>query len=251
MAEQKKEIDYPWNDKIINRMKEEVVENMGNEAWEQIESSTVIPDASMGDEELVKATYQFVSKFDQMADDKTANKVFSQVCHALKRENFKHVREEFLEYNDIDTFVEVMKRDRINDLQEYLNSGEILYGQIIDSEVYDFINSVEDILYGKRCGNKIVATAIPFHVKKFLHASSNVEKRYHLCHCQFAKESILWDKTVSKTLCYCSLGHTKIFWEAALDTKLEGNVISSALGGDLSCRFEIYLPEDIMKKYVR
>jgi len=51
-------------------------------------------------------------------------------------------------------------------------------------------------------------------------------------------------------MCYCSLGHTKVFWEAALDTKLEGDVMHSALGGDLLCQFAIYLPDEIMEKYV-
>lgn len=244
------EINYPENDKIINRLKEEIVVNLGNESWEQITSTIEIPNASMSEKQLVNATYQLVNKFDQMADDKTANKVFSKVCHALKREDFRWVREEFLQYNDIDSFAKAVRIDRMGDLRDYLYNGELFYGQPIDSEVYTYINSIEDIFYGKRYGNRIVATAIPFHTKNFLHASSHLEKRYHLCHCQFAKESILCDKTVSKTLCYCSLGHTKIFWEAALDTSLEGNVICSALGGDLACRFEIYLPDDIMKNNV-
>ncbi len=245
------EINYPENEKIINRIKNEIVMNLGSEAWEQINTTIEVPNASMSDEQLCNATYQLVDQFDQMADNKTANKVFSKVCHGLKREDFRWVREIFLHYNDIDSFAKDVRKDRMNELREYLISGELFYGQPIDSEVYNYINSIEDIFYGKRYGNKIVTTAIPFHTKNFLHASHPLEKRYHLCHCQFAKESILWDKTVSKTICYCSLGHTKIFWEAALDTSLEGNVICSALGGDLACRFEIYLPENIMKNNVR
>lgn len=245
------EINYPDNDKIINRMKDEIVANLGSESWKLINSTIEIPNASMNEDQLNKATYQLMNKFDQMADDKTANKVFSQVCHALKREDFRWVREKFLQYNDIDSFAEAVKRDRMKELQGYLHSGELFYGQPIDNEVYTYVDSIEDIFYGKRYGDKIVATAIPFHTKNFLHAPNHIKKRYHLCHCQFVKESILWDKTVSKSLCYCSLGHTKIFWEAALDTSLEGNVICSALGGDLACRFEIYLPENIIKNYVQ
>jgi len=51
-------------------------------------------------------------------------------------------------------------------------------------------------------------------------------------------------------MCYCSLGHTKVFWEAALNTTLEGEVLGLALNGDYLCQFEIYLPDEIMEKYV-
>lgn len=53
----------------------------------------------------------------------------------------------------------------------------------------------------------------------------------------------------TQTMCYCSLGHTKVFWEAALNTTLEGEVLASALAGDLCCRFVIHLPGDIMERY--
>lgn len=72
------------------------------------------------------------------------------------------------------------------------------------------------------------------------------------CHCPFARESILQDEgPVSKTLCYCSLGHTKVFWEVALDMPLEGEAAESALAGDLSCLFVIYLPDEAMARYVQ
>jgi len=51
-------------------------------------------------------------------------------------------------------------------------------------------------------------------------------------------------------MCYCSLGHNLAFWETVLDTELSGDVISSALGGDLSCKFVIYLTDELMGKYV-
>jgi len=124
------------------------------------------------------------------------------------------------------------------------------YGQPITMEVYDFISSIENIFYGKRHGNKIIATAIPFQTLDYLRAKDDKRKRYYMCHCPFARESILSDSPVSKTMCYCSLGHNLAFWETVLDTELSGDVISSALGGDLSCKFVIYLTDELMRKYV-
>lgn len=75
-------------------------------------------------------------------------------------------------------------------------------------------------------------------------------KRYYACHCPFAKESILADETVSPTLCYCSLGHVMNFTEAFLGRELEGRVVRSVLNGDLTCKYEAIIPEDIMSKYL-
>jgi len=135
-------------------------------------------------------------------------------------------------------------------LQRCAEYNELFYDQPINSEALAFAQSIETLFYGKRHGNKIIAAAIPYRVRDYLNTKDVQMKRYYMCHCQFARESIINGKTVSKSLCYCSLGHTKVFWEAALDTALEGDVLLSALGGDILCQFAIYLPDNIMEKYV-
>lgn len=75
-------------------------------------------------------------------------------------------------------------------------------------------------------------------------------KRYHACHCPFAKESILSENVVSSALCNCSLGHVMNFAEAFMDRELRGKVVHSVLNGDLICEYEIEIPDDIMQKYV-
>jgi len=84
-----------------------------------------------------------------------------------------------------------------------------------------------------------------------LQTSDPKMKCYYACHCPFAKESILAEKTVSSTLCYCSLGHIKNFWEAVFDRELDGEVLTSALKGDMMCTYVVYIPDDIMVSYVK
>lgn len=87
-------------------------------------------------------------------------------------------------------------------------------------------------------------------MQKYLEATDIRMKRYHACHCPFAKESILSEAVVSSTLCNCSLGHVMNFTEAFLGRKLEGKVLCSVLNGDLTCEYEISIPDDIMQEYV-
>jgi hypothetical protein len=46
------------------------------------------------------------------------------------------------------------------------------------------------------------------------------------------------------------LGHAKIMWEAIFDRELDGDVVQSALNGDLLCKYVVYLPKEIMDQYV-
>jgi hypothetical protein len=88
-------------------------------------------------------------------------------------------------------------------------------------------------------------------MEKYLNEVDKKMKRYYACHCPFAKESILAEKIVSSTLCYCSFGHVINFWEAVFDRELEGDVVSSALKGDIKCTYYINIPDDIMNSYVK
>ena len=40
------------------------------------------------------------------------------------------------------------------------------------------------------------------------------------------------------------------FTEAFMGRELEGKVVRSVLNGDLTCEYEIEIPDDIMQKYV-
>ena len=84
----------------------------------------------------------------------------------------------------------------------------------------------------------------------YINETDERKKRYYACHCPFARGSILAEGAeVSRTLCYCSLGHAKVMWEAILKMELDGEVLQSVLGGDLMCKYVIYLPEEIVKRY--
>lgn len=86
-------------------------------------------------------------------------------------------------------------------------------------------------------------------MKAYLATDDEKRKRYYACHCPFAKESILSEHVVPSVLCNCSLGHVMNFTEAFLGRALEGKVVCSVLHGDLTCEYEITIPDDIMRKY--
>lgn len=233
---------------IIKKMKKTIDSELGLGTWEKLTEDKE-PKAGMSDEELSVSTSILTKNFDKKYNQCTANKIFSQVRHGLTKEDFKWAREKFMHYNDIDTFAAAILKDSMDELKGYVDSDELFYGQSITEEVYKFLEPIDDLFYGKRQNDTIVCTAIPFRTEEYLHTDDDKLKRYYMCHCQFARESIRSDWPVSKSLCYCSLGHMLMFWETVLDTKLEGTVPESALKGDYGCTFVIKLPKEILEKY--
>lgn len=63
------------------------------------------------------------------------------------------------------------------------------------------------------------------------------------------RETILSENVVPSVLCNCSLGRVMNFTEAFLGRALEGKVVRSILHGDLTCEYEITIPDDTMSKY--
>lgn len=236
---------------IMERLREETIKTLGQEKWDEITANTEIPADNMKSDHLSHVTRELCKHFDNMVESKICKNIFCNVKHGLKQSDFWWAREKFLEYNDIDAFCLAMQKENLELFTYAAESGELFHGQPIDEAVLQFVREQPYILYGARDKNTIVAVAIPCETQKYLQETDVNKKRYFACHCMFARESILQKEgSVSNTICNCSLGHTKIFWEAVFDTKLDGEVISSVLGDGLLCRFVIYLPDEIMKKYV-
>lgn len=241
-----------YSDKFgIGTFKYEIINELGDGAWQELIKDSDIPDIDIEASCKCKNMAMFMERFEKIIDKQMAKKILSRVRHGLKPSQCAWAREKFLKYNDLDAFINDSVKEGIADFEKLYSEGKDFYGQPITKEVLDFIRQNPGMLSGVRDGSKMYFTAFPANMFEYLQASDSRMKRYHACHCPFAKESILADKTVSSTLCYCSLGHIKNFWEAVFDRELEGEVVTSALNGDTLCKYVVFLPDDIMNSYVK
>ncbi len=235
----------------INTFKHEIIKELGEEVWEKIVNNGVIPDINTESQCGCKNMVSFMERFESIVDEQTAKKILARVRHGLKPSQSAWAREKFLTYGDLDSFANDCIKEGISNFEKLYHEGNDFYGQPITKEALDFIKANPAMLSCVREGNKLHFTAFPASMHEYLQTSDSKMKRYHACHCPFAKESIITDKTVSPTLCYCSFGHVKNFWEAVFDRTLDGEVITSALNGDELCTYVVYLPDDIMEAYVK
>jgi hypothetical protein len=235
----------------IDTFKDVIIQELGEKIWQSLTFDNVIPNIDTESQCKCINMVTFMERFDSIVDKPTAKKILSKVRHGLKPAQSVWAREKFLKIGNLDEFIKQSLNESISDFEKLYDEKKDFYGDIITKEVLDFLKSSPSTLVGVREGNKLHFTAFPAQMHKYLNATDIKMKRYYACHCPFAKESILAEKTVSSTLCYCSLGHIKNFWEAVFDRELDGEVLTSALKGDIKCIYVVYIPNDIMDSYVK
>lgn len=233
---------------IMDTMQSEVASRLGEAGWMALTEGIGVPDIEREPRCGCRTMREFMRRFDRMADEADAKAVLTHVRHGLKREQFEGARRKFQELGcDIDAFIERTREEQVAHFRHLCESGEDFYGQPITKEVLEYVLSRPGLLAPVREGERLYIEGFPFDMARYLRETDERKKRYHACHCPFARESILREgEEVSSTLCYCSLGHAKIMWEAMLGTELDGEIETSALRGDMTCSWTIRLPGDVV-----
>jgi hypothetical protein len=235
---------------IMDTLKNEVINQLGPQAWDVLTDSIGAPDIENECKCGCGTMRELMRRFDAMADDKAAKAVLTRVRHGLKHSQFDWAKKKFEECGrNIEEFMKRTYQEDVELFTKLRDTGGDFYGQPITGEVFDFIFRAGILTENSRRGSEIQITAFPYDMVNYLKETDERKKRYYACHCPFARESILSeDGEVSKTLCYCSLGHAKVMWEAIFGIELDGEVVESVLGGALMCRYAIYLPEELIQR---
>ncbi len=150
-------------------------------------------------------------------------------------------KEKYRQCGNIDDFLDLKRRERDILLTRLRDEDNLWYTVEITDEVLEFVKSDPEMEVGQREEDKIYISKIPYNAVRYLHATDAKMKRYYACHCPLVREAILNDQPISPDVCNCSLGHASHYL-AGLDQELKGEVLESAVKGDLRCRFVFYLP---------
>lgn len=235
---------------ISERIKTEIVNAKGEAFWQELTQGIVVPSDDMPDKKCSLCMQAFLSKFQRLSPEEEIRSILVNVRHDVRRDDFDWAVRLFDQIGNLDLFAAELQKIGLREVIASYEKQANYYGHRIDRRALDAVLGIENIFYGKRHGNVILAEAIPYDIGGLLDASDDKQRRYALCHCQFARESILQDEgQVSPLLCECSLGHTMILWEVVLGRKLEGEVVESALKGSNRCLFSIRLPDDVIERW--
>lgn len=178
--------------------------------------------------------------------------VGTAACKALLGDSLRDLPDEYFQQEwqrfqgvagDIDEYLRLRKQAFVEQLETCQREGRLFFAQEVTDEVLAFVKNDPEIGGGRREGNLIYETKIPFMTPQYLAATDPVMKRYYYCHCPWAREAIKSGNVrLAPIFCNCSAGFHKKPWEVALDQPVKAEVLESVLKGDDRCRFVIELP---------
>jgi len=163
----------------------------------------------------------------------------------LPTRDFLGERQKYKRAANIDEYLRQRKENFVAELETCLRENRLFFAQEITEEVIAFVRNDPEIGGGRRKGNIIYETKIPYLTQKYLTETNPTLRRYYGCHCPWAREAIKnGDVRLAETFCYCSAGFHKKTFEVIFKQPLKVEVLESILKGDDRCRFAIHLPPE-------
>jgi len=185
-------------------------------------------------------------------------KVGTEACKALLGESLRDLPDEYFQQEwqrfqgaggDVDEYLRLKKQAFVEQLETCQREGRLFFAQEVTDEVIAYVKNDPEIGGGRREGNLIYETKIPFMTPQYLAETDPVLRRYYYCHCPWSREAIKrGDVQLTPVFCNCSAGFHKKPWEVALGQPVKAEVLESVLKGDERCRFVIELPVEQKKK---
>jgi hypothetical protein len=169
----------------------------------------------------------------------------SSSLRSLPTRYFLGDRRQYRKAGSMDAYLRQRKEAFVAQLEACLREGRPFFAQEITQEVIDFVRSDPEIGGGRRQGNIVYETKIPYMAQEYLTETDPILRRYAYCHCPWAREAIRnGDVRLAETFCNCSGGFHKKAFEVIFQQPLKVEVLESVLKGDDRCRFAIHLPSE-------
>lgn len=238
---------YEVMDNLYARLGDEV----GEDLRDRIFDSMPLPPLGLSRQEKSRFNCKIMGRMDEVFGETATRDLLQDSLRDLPDSSYQSAYDDYHETcgGDIDRYLDHKGRKFIEQLRGCLEQGVLFFDQEITEEVIAFVDGNPEIGGGVREGNIVYETKIPYNTKAYLAETDPDKKRYHYCHCPWAKESLpQGEKTVTPKWCQCSGGFHKRKYEVIFGQSLHAEVIHNVLQGDPVCRFAIHLPEEAFAK---
>lgn len=235
---------YNAMDNLYQRVAEQFNEKIRDEIFENIN----IPPLGSHPDKKPEFTKVVMKRLEEKLGEEKTIELLKPCLHG-RPGSIKKDRENFLRLNDIDEFLKVKQQEFIERMQKHQKEGTLEFAQFIDEDVMEYIKSHPTISPGKREGDKIIDTKMPYQTMKHLNTEDVKMKRYYSCYCPWVRGAIKngTEKEISSNFCHCSAGYTKIYWDTIFDQPIKVEPIETALTGALVCKFAVHIPKEFQK----
>jgi hypothetical protein len=183
---------------------------------------------------------EVIDRMEWLMDEEVCKETLSCGLHKRSRNSLEKLRKDFVKSGSLDEFLESKQRES---LEKWASKGQYLK---------TFVEENPDVEFGVRKGDVIIVSKVPHQARQYIEAENLEKKKFHYCHCGWAKESLRREGTeISPMFCYCGAGWYRQVWEVVFGQTVTVDVIESVLEGDMVCRFAVHIPPDIMEAYVQ
>lgn len=235
---------YNAMDNLYQRIEEQFDERLRDEIFKNVN----IPPLGIHPEKKPEFTKVIMKRLKEKIGEEKTIELLKPCLHG-RPGDIKKDRENFLRLNDIDKFLNLKKRELLERLQKHKKEGTLEFAQYVDEEVIDFIKNNPSISPGKREGNIIISTKMPYQTKKHLNTDDERMKKYYSCYCPWIRGALKngTEKEISPNFCHCSAGYVKLYWDIIFDQPTIVEPLETPLTGGLLCKFAVHIPKEFQK----
>ena len=220
----------------------------GEEVRHRVFEGVELPPLGAPQEAYPHLTQMIVQRMEKELSPEKCREVLTWNYHEIPIEAFLGHRERFEKAGNIDGYLKEEHRRFIEEITRFMNEGRVWYEEEITPEIIEFVEGDQEISIGKRIGDRIYVTKIPFAPKQYLEEQDPRLKRYYACHCPLVRTAIRdGSPKIPSTFCHCSAGFTKVAYDVIFGEPVEIEMLESVLNGDPRCRFAIKIPAGKME----
>lgn len=225
---------------IAERLKEIAGEETANDIFDHVHA----PSLGSKPENYCEATSTLMKEFKEKLSSDVYHRILAGNHHRVPLESFERHKQWLQEEGNVEAWLKRMHDVAIAELEEYLSEDKVWYEQVITQDIVDFVRNNQEILSGVRVGDWIYNTKFPYAPQDYLDEKDPLMKRYYMCHCPLARDSILsGSPNIPMEWCYCSAGYGKLRYDVAFGEETEVEVLESVFSNSDQCRFRIKIPE--------
>ncbi|MBL8965568.1 MAG: hypothetical protein JNG85_01095 [Spirochaetaceae bacterium] len=237
---------------VLPAVSERLAALEGEELRDLVFRGVEIPPSGAFPEAYPAPTALVVSRLEAALPPERAYRVLCQNVHRVPDAAFAAEKEAFGKAATIDEWLQAWHARQVAALERHAADGTLWYEQRITQAVVEFVRANPEVLGGRREGNRVYITKIPYDPDRWLASTDPLERRRLACHCPLAASSITSGGAgVSPAWCACSAGYEKrildvVFGLAESGGETESEVLESVLGGAGRCRFAVVIPPAVL-----
>jgi len=244
-------IDIIESSTAMDNLYTRIAEWHGEEIRDEIFKGLTIPLVGVHPEKKPEFTKRILKRIEEKLGEEKLIALMKPCLHEGYI-MFRDIEKDRKEYQEIgiDAFLEKITQEQIQSFEKNRDEGTPAFAQIVDQEVVDYVRNDPISALGKREGNVIYLTKIPYQVKKLLLTNDERMKRFYACYCPWVRGAIKngTEKDISKHFCECSAGWYKEFFEKLFEQPVFIEPVETALTGVPYCKIAVHLPDNIIIK---